>query len=103
MTATIEVEEEEKTPGFFVNTGKSTIKYIGKFFKGLADHAEATAILTAASIGVTALLSEVPFLLTVPLWLEAPLVIPVLAILLIIALLISMEHRAGRRMAKAAV
>ena len=99
---TIEKSEEITTTSFVLDTGKSTAKYIGKFFKGLYDHAEGTAILTAASLGVTALLSEVPFMFTLPIWLEAPLVIPVLAILLIIALVISMEYRARRRMVKVA-
>lgn len=70
-----------------------------RFIKDLYEHTEAIGILVLASLGLNALLGEIPFYFTLPLWIEAPMVIPVLAVIGIAMLVRSSEWRAKRRAA----
>lgn len=54
-------------------------KKLYNFLVGLFNHAEALAILLAASVGLNVLLSELPFLFALPMWIEGMLIIPFLA------------------------
>lgn len=73
---------------------------IVRLVKDLFEHTEAIGILVLASLGLNALLGEIPFYLTLPLWIEAPMVIPFLAALGIAMLVRSSEWRASRREAR---
>lgn len=71
--------------------------HIVEFVKGCWNHAETISILTLSSIGLTSLLSELPFAYTMPMWIESPMVIPVISVLLIILLVKLAEHRSLKR------
>jgi hypothetical protein len=68
---------------------------------GTWKHLFGIAILTFASYGVTALLTELPFYITLPFWIEAPMVIPVIAVIFI-GLLVKGTEWQGRRNTTAA-
>lgn len=70
------------------------------FFRDAITYTEAVAILIFASLGINALLGEIPFFWTMPMWLEAELVIPALAVVCTLALLKSSDWRSNRRLQK---
>ncbi|HJS83666.1 MAG TPA: hypothetical protein VJ742_12605 [Nitrososphaera sp.] len=72
-------------------------KNIKEFFVGVYRHAETITILILASLGLNALLGELPFLFLLPFWIEAVLVIPVISVIAISLLVKSAEWRAKRR------
>lgn len=68
------------------------------FVSGVYKHIETISVLVLASLGLNALLSEIPFFWTLPLWIESPMVIPVLAVLGVFLLVKLGERRAIKRM-----
>lgn len=71
------------------------------FFVGLYHNAESTIILILSSIGLSALLAEIPFWFTVPFWFEAFLVIPFISVCIILLLLYIAERRGYYRLNRA--
>lgn len=67
------------------------------FVIGLYNHLESVAVLSLASMGLSTLLSEIPFLVALPAFVEGPMVIPVLAVMAILALMKLAEYRNVRR------
>lgn len=78
---------------FFIDTTDVVHEHVLSFCKGFIDHIETTGILFLATIGLDALLGELPFIFNLPLWIEAAFVIPVIAVLLILLLLYVSQHR----------
>ena len=80
---------------------KSVIKGIKEAIvetvKSIVYNFEAVIILTLSSIGITFLLSELPFMISIPLWIEllisTQMIIPVLSVLLITGLVMLMNWR----------
>ena len=57
------------------------------------NNAEAVILLSAASIGFTAILTEIPFHITVPMWIDAPMVLPFMSVLIVLTIVTIMEKR----------
>ena len=74
---------------------------IVQFLKDLYNHTEAIGILVLASLGLNALIGEIPFYLTLPMWIEAPMVVPVIAVIGVGLMVRSSEYRAKRRARRA--
>jgi hypothetical protein len=72
---------------------------IVSFLKTCWNYTEAITILILSSLGLNALLGELPFYFQLPIWIEATMVIPVLSVLGISILLWSMSKRASWRVA----
>ncbi len=64
-------------------------------------HTEAIVVMLLASLGLNALLGELPFYMLLPLWIEAPMVIPVLSVIGIGLLVRSAAWRSRRRQVNA--
>ena len=79
-----------------ISTAYNKVK---NFAVGMWHHAEGVTLLVLASFGLTALLSELPFLMSLPLWIEGPLVIPAIAVLIVLIVLKFGEWRLERRAA----
>jgi len=58
----------------------STFKNIIKTVKDLIVNIDSIALLTIAAIGMTKILSDLPFSYSLPLWIETPLVIPIISV-----------------------
>ena len=84
------------------------LKFIKSVIKGIKDavietaksivyNFEAVIILTLSSIGLTFLLSELPFMISIPLWIElavtTQMILPVLSVLIITGLVMLMNWR----------
>ena len=72
-------------------------KHTLEFINGCWQYAETITILTLSSIGLTSLLSEIPFYYTIPMWIESPMVIPVVSVLCILALVKIAERRGNKK------
>lgn len=83
----------KKAIDFIKRTAIATLKSIKHMFIDVIDNAEGTLILISASIGITTLLSELPYIMLVPAFMESQIVIPVLSVLIIMLLTTSMTHR----------
>lgn len=70
-----------------------TVRTFKDIVKDILDNAEATVILCAASIGVSAVASRYAMVTALPAFIDAPMVIPVLSILFITSLVLSMQWR----------
>lgn len=73
-------------------------KVVG-FTVGMYQHAEMIGILTLSSLGLNALLSELPFMFALPMFIEGALVIPVAAVVIILMLVKNSERRTTKRLA----
>jgi hypothetical protein len=73
---------------------------VKNFFVGVYQHAESITVLTLASMGLSALIGELPFWLTLPMWIEAPLVIPFISVTIIWLIMKFAEWRSNRRARK---
>lgn len=73
----------------------TAIKTFKEFVVEIVQNAEATVILCAASIGVSAVVARYAMVTSMPAFLDAPMVIPVLSVMVIIALTMSMQWRLG--------
>jgi len=87
----------KKAKDFVIRVVVLSTKKVIDFVKGCFRHAEAITILVLSSLGVNALLSEIPFYLTLPMWVEITMVIPVISVILIMILTRSATWRAERR------
>ncbi len=67
--------------------------------KNIITNIESVIILTFSAIGITSVLSTLPFTMTVPLWVESsitvPFVLPVVSIFTIAGLVTIMKYRMG--------
>lgn len=70
--------------------------YVVDFFVGLYHNAEGVIVLSLASIGLSALLGELPFWVMLPAWVESPMVIPVISVLIVYSVVKLMERRQTR-------
>lgn len=77
---------------------KAVVKTITSWFKETVNNAEATVILITASLGLTAIISELPFIIALPLWMEATMVAPILSILTILFLIQIIKFRASHEL-----
>lgn len=73
---------------------------IKNFVIGFWQNLETIIVITLSAIGLTALLSQLPFIWTLPLWIEATMVIPVISVIIISILLRIGEWRTVRRTLK---
>lgn len=81
---------------FFKFIGKvivNTIKLAYNTVKNIVCNIEAVSILSLASIGTAAVLTELPFHYAVPVFLESAMIIPVVSVLFILLLVTIMEVR----------
>lgn len=90
-----------KIKTFCTETITTAKNKVVSFIKGFYHHAESVAILTLSSLGLSALLGELPFWLALPWWVEAPMVIPVLSVFMIFGLVTIGEKRTKKRLAHA--
>jgi uncharacterized membrane protein YhdT len=74
-------------------------KVVG-FFKGVYHNAYATTILVLATLGVNAMIGQLPFMFALPLWVEATMVIPLISVFVVWLLVKAMEVTNERREAK---
>jgi|688.fasta_scaffold18147_6 hypothetical protein len=72
-----------------------------EFCTGVYQNAESISVLVLSSLGLSALIGELPFWLTLPWWIEAPLVVPVLSVLTIYLLVYNGERRMLKRSSRA--
>lgn len=79
--------------GFIKRVVKNAITAIKSFVKEAVDNVEAVIILSTASVGITALLSELPLYIALPMWVEAPMVVPFLSVMIILGLTYTMQWR----------
>lgn len=87
----------EKVANFFTTVVEFAYKRVKGFFVSIYQNFESIIVLTLSAIGLTALLSELPFIWTLPMWIEATMVIPVCAVIIITVLMKIGEWRAARR------
>lgn len=70
-----------------------------KTVKNIIENIEAVTLLSFSAIGVTAVLSELPFTVAMPLFIESllvtPMILPLLSITIITALVMIMQYRLG--------
>lgn len=71
------------------------------FCTGVYHNLESIGILVLSSLGLSALIGELPFWLTLPWWIEAPFVVPVLSVAIIYLLVYNGERRMLKRFANA--
>ena len=71
----------------------SALRAIKDLFVDVVKNAEAVAILTFASIGLTTVFAEIPFHYALPAFIDAPMIIPVIAVLTILLLITIMQKR----------
>ena len=88
----------QKTKQFCSEAAVAAKRRVVNFVRGFYQHAESVGVLTLASLGLSALLGELPFWITLPWWIEATMVIPVLSVLIIIGLVSLNEYRTKRRL-----
>lgn len=69
------------------------IAKIADFLKGLFNNAESVVVLSAAAIGTTAIIEQLPFYFTLPLWIESTAIIPVISVFAILSIISFMEFR----------
>lgn len=85
--------------GFIKSVIKGIKDAIVETVKSIVCNFEAVIILTLSSIGLTFLLSELPFMVAIPLWIEllvtTQMILPFLSILLITSLVLLMKWRLG--------
>lgn len=91
-----------KSWSFTKDVCRGAARKVKSFVRGMYDHAEATTILILSSLGVTAILSEIPFYWALPIWIEAPMVIPILSVAIISVMVWNANRRTSARMAMAA-
>lgn len=77
------------------NVMKNDVK---NFFKKFYQNAETVAVLTFASLGASAVIGELPFLVTLPMWIETPMIVPVISVMLIAGLIKLGELRYTKRL-----
>lgn len=71
---------------FIKDIVKGAVKVIKKTFIDIFNNVESVIVLGAASIGATAIISELPFMIATPMWIESTMVIPVASIILVLGL-----------------
>lgn len=84
-----------KICSFIKNVAISAFKVMKDFVTETVSNAEAVTILVFSSIGLTSVLTELPFHITVPMWIEAPLIIPFISTLTIFLLVLCIQWRTG--------
>ena len=72
---------------FIKKVFKTIVNTVIGFFKETVNNAEASIILIAASFGITALVSELPFMIALPMWVELTAVAPLISIALVMILI----------------
>lgn len=70
---------------------------VKNFLSDCVHHTEAAVLLVASSLGINALLTEVPMMYALPMFFEATMVIPVLSVVITLLLIKSAEWRSLRR------
>lgn len=91
----------QRTKTFCKEVAIAAKNKVVNFVKGFYHHAESVAILTLSSLGLSALIGELPFWIALPWWVEAPMIIPVLSVFIIFGLVTLGEKRTQRRLAYA--
>lgn len=86
-----------KMKRFILRVAKVAMMKVWRFVVGVYNHAEAIAVLVLASLGLNALLGEIPFYYMLPMWVEATMIIPVLSVLIISFIIKIAEWRHNRR------
>jgi hypothetical protein len=71
----------------------SAFRAVKDLFVDVVKNAEAVCILSFSAIGLTAVLSEIPFHYALPAFIDAPMVIPVIAVLIVLLLITLMQAR----------
>ncbi len=87
----------EKTTSFIREMWQGFRSTVVNFVRDCYRHAESITILVLSSLGLNALLGELPFYMNLPMWVEATMVVPVASVLIITGLLWSATTRANRR------
>ena len=62
---------------------KAAFRVVKNFFVQTLTNIEAMVLLSLATIGTAAVISELPFFMVMPMWIESTLVIPVLAVTIV--------------------
>lgn len=78
---------------FIKKTVKATVNSIKDIIIDIIDNAEAVLLLVFASLGLTTLYAELPYITLVSAWMEVSAFIPILSVLTIMILIISMSNR----------
>jgi len=71
----------------------SALNSIKNLFVETVQNIESVVILSFSAIGLTTILSEIPFHYALPAFIDAPLIIPVIAVLTILLLITIMQMR----------
>lgn len=87
----------EKSKSFIHEMWTGFRNAVVNFVRDVYQHTEAVIILILSSLGLNALLGELPFYMSLPMWIEATMVIPIASVLIISGLLWSATTRANRR------
>ena len=78
---------------FIKNIVKTVVDTLKEFVVEVVQNIEGVVILSAASIGVTAVVSRYAMTIVTPSFISTAMVIPVLSVLFIFALTVSMQYR----------
>jgi hypothetical protein len=64
----------------------AAIRTIKNMVIDLLSNLESVIIMSAAAVGISAMLQQIPFHYTLPIWIDAPMFIPVLSVMFIMLL-----------------
>lgn len=71
----------------------TAIRTVKDWIVAMFSNIEAVLILSLATIGTAALLTEIPFYVAIPIWIESMMVIPVLSAMIVLTIVVIMERR----------
>jgi hypothetical protein len=78
---------------FIKNVAMAALNTLKDFVQDIVQNAESTVILITSAVGVTAILTELPFHYALPAIIDAPLAIPVLSTFIVLGLITLMQYR----------
>lgn len=78
---------------FIKNVAIAALNTLKDFVQDIVQNAESTVILITSAVGVTAILTELPFHYALPAIIDAPMVIPFVSTMVVLSLVLLMQWR----------